>query len=131
MRLRSPIRVGFFRSPSKLAVTAVAPMLTALADLGVAQVGQVPHDRAAAQVRLLDLDERADLDAVVEHGPVAEMRERPDPAVRPDLDRARDHRERVDHRVAADRSTGRRCRCCAGRRSSRPRSSSGPGSAPA
>ena len=53
-------------------------------DLGVAQIGQVPHDRPGSQVRLIDLDERADLDAVVEHGPVAEMGERPDPAVRAD-----------------------------------------------
>ena len=49
-----------------------------LADLGVTQVSQVPHQRSAPQVRLLDLDERADLDAVVEHGPVAQVSERPD-----------------------------------------------------
>ena len=39
----------------------------------------MPHDRPRSQMRLLDLDECADFDAVVEHGPVAEMRERARP----------------------------------------------------
>ena len=49
-----------------------------LADVGVADVGQVRDLRAGADVRVLDLDERAGLRSLAQHGARPQVRERPD-----------------------------------------------------
>ena len=49
-----------------------------LADVGIADVGQVRDLRAGADVRVLDLDERAGLRSLAQHGARAQVRERPD-----------------------------------------------------
>ena len=65
--------------------------MTSRPDGGIAQVGEVAGDGAGLDVGAADLDEGADLDAVLQHGPVAQVGERADPAVRADLDRSGDH----------------------------------------
>ena len=79
--LRSPIRVGLFRLAVEVGRDRRRADIDPLADLGVTQVSQMPHHRAAPQVRLFGLDESAHFDAVVEHCPVAQVRERPDAAL--------------------------------------------------
>src|SRR3954468_22928581 len=56
-----------------------------LADLGVADVGQVGHLGALSDHRVLDLDKGAGLGALEQDGARAKVAERPDRGVAPDL----------------------------------------------
>ena len=53
-----------------------------LADLGITQIRQVADDRPGTEMRLLDLDEGADFNAVAQDRAVAEMCMRTDVAPR-------------------------------------------------
>src|SRR5690606_5542051 len=55
-----------------------------LADLRVADVGQVRHLRAGADLGVLRLDERPDLAVLAEHRVLTQVGERPDGRPRPD-----------------------------------------------
>src|SRR5207244_2448207 len=77
-----------------------------LADLSVADVGEVRHLRSGAELRVLDLHERPDLCARPQLRARTQVTERPHPRTRPDLgvdcDRMRpDLRTRCNARLAA------------------------------
>ena len=85
-RARDPIWLGFFRTPSKFAVTTVAPMLAFSPTFAVTEICQVANDRAGTNVRLLDLDEGADFHTVAQDCSVTKMCVRTDAASGADFD---------------------------------------------
>src|SRR6185369_12834466 len=82
---------------------AAGAEVDALADIGVAEIGEVVRLRGGAERRVLDLDEVADVDVGAELGAAAQPRERTDPGVLAD---ARAERFAVDQRVGQDRRAG-------------------------
>ncbi len=79
-----------------------APMLVLIADVGIAQVGQVIGFRARAQARILELDEVADARIFADAVSLPQARERSDDGARFDV-RIRDACKRGYFNVGRER----------------------------
>src|SRR5262249_20266292 len=71
----------------------------------ITDVGQVPNDRLAAQMRLFDFDECADFHAAVKDCAVTEMRIRTNLASSANPDDASDRREGINDGASTNRGT--------------------------
>ena len=88
---------------------AAGAVVDALADIGIAQIGQVVRLRAVSHDRVLDLDEVADMHLASQLRAGAQARERADQCTCADADAgllAVDMRERVDHRAGTEGRVG-------------------------